>query len=121
MYIDMEQVQTLLNLGRAIEQWIGVYREYDYTAIKWLRIKRNGENTYDVIYSDVIDDGDENFNDVYEFTATDPDFTYGKIDSFQTAEEAINFALEQYGCKPDKFVGSGMIQEEYAKYLKKGE
>ena len=121
MYLDSEQVQTLLNLGSVIEQWIGAYREHDYTALKWLMIKKNSASTYDVIYSNVIDDGDDSFHDIYEFTATGPDFAYGKIDSFQTAEEATNFALEQYGCKLDRFVGSGMIQEEYAKYLRKGE
>lgn len=107
-----------MNLGRPVEQWIGTYREYDYTAIKWLMIERSNSNNYEVTYFDVMDEGHGNFLDIYEFTATDPDFVYGKTNSFHTAEAAINFVLEQYGCKIDKFVGSGMIQEEYARYLK---
>lgn len=120
MYIGTEQLTTLLHVGKGIEQWIGTYynQEHDYTGIKWLSIQKGKENEYNIVHFDVFDDGDEEFSDIGGFTAVDPDFTYGKLDTFETAEEALSFAQENYGCKLDKFVSFGMIQNEYDKYLK---
>lgn len=50
---------------------------------------------------------------VYEFSALDPDRSYGQVDSFRTVDDAFQFACEQTGADPRKFVNAGVVQDEY--------
>jgi hypothetical protein len=36
---------------------------------------------------------------------------------FDSAEDAVHFAVEQHGASIDKFVAGSLINEEYARYL----
>jgi hypothetical protein len=117
-YLTQEQLSSNLNMGKPIEQWLPHLKKEDYTIIKWLRIDRERDNTFIVAYFEAFDEGNETFFDVYEFSTLDPDKPYGQLSAFKNAIDAISFCIQNYGAKENKFVNNGMIQEEYAEYLK---
>ena len=87
------------------------------TIIKWLTIESEKNGTYRVTYFEVLDEGNEDFLDIYEFSAFDPDLPFGKSESLATGEGALEFSRQRYGCRDDKFVNVGLIQEEYRLFL----
>lgn len=117
IYLENSQLITYLRLGKTIEQWLGTTRDEVDTIIKWLTIESEKNGTYIVTYLEVLDEGNEDFLDIYEFSAPDPDLPFGKSDTFATYEEALEFSRQRYGCRDDKFVNVGQIQEEYRLYL----
>ena len=117
-YLNIEQLNANIRLGKSVEQWLGYTVEKDYTILKWLRIDKEKSGQYSVAYIECFDDGDENFIDIYEFSTIDPDELYGTINTFDSVEEVLHFAFDTYDALSDKFVSAGMIQEEYRDYLK---
>jgi len=47
----------------------------------------------------------------------DPDEPFGVINTFSSISDALAFASLTYNATEDKYVSSGMIQEEYRVYL----
>ncbi|WP_316766505.1 hypothetical protein [Pedobacter frigiditerrae] len=117
-YLQFEQLKNNLNIGKPVEQWIGHAIEKDYVVLKWIRIEKENDEFYGVVYTECFDEGDGDFLDIYEFSTIDPDESFGIINTFSTVDKAIEFALNEYGASINKFVNSGMIQDEYLLYLK---
>jgi hypothetical protein len=119
MYLPKDELINVLQSGRSIEQWLNVNKDnVDYTIITWLRIDKERNGTFSVSYFEVFDEGDEGFLDIYEFSPYDPDEPFGVIESFLDYDKALNYCYKKYNGRPDRFVGAGLIQEEYQKYLK---
>jgi len=116
MYLDEQELVSRLSLGKPVEQWLGVDIKTDYEILKWVRINKEEDDSYVVAYHEMFDDGGENFLDIYAFESVDPDEPYGVITEFTNYVDALSFCLGKYGCSWDKFVGTGMIQEEYRRY-----
>ena len=117
IYLENSQLITYLRLGKRIEQWLGTTKDKEDIIIKWLTIEPEKDGTYTVTYLEVFDEGNEDFLDIYEFSTPDPDLAFGKTDSLASYEEAMEFSRQRYGCRDDKFVTAGQIQEEYRLYL----
>jgi hypothetical protein len=117
LYLDAEQLKSSLSLGKPVEQWLGNEETEEYTVLKWLRVEKEPDGKYTVIYIECFDEGNDDFVDIYEFSALDPDSPFGVINSFSSIADAIGFSIENYGASSLKFVAEGMIQEEYIKYL----
>lgn len=116
-YLDQQQINTNGSLGKPLEQWLGIREEDDYTVLKWIIIEKEKDGSYSVVYKESLDEGDEDFTDIYEFSALDPDEAFGVINSFTTFQEALYFSIKEYGAKMDRFVNSGVIQDEYLEYI----
>ena len=114
-YLAKQELLARIHLGKTVAQWLTHVEVADYTTIKWLTIGRDN-NQYYVLYQESFDEGDEEFWDIVEFSPVDPDAD--EEASFDFAEDAVKFAIKQYGASIDKFVAGGMINEEYARYLK---
>jgi len=114
-YLTEPELLARIRLGEEAAQWLGHVDETDYSIIKWLTVGKTGSHYY-VLYQESFDEGDEEFCDIVEFSLVDPDADEGA--SFDSAEDAVNFAVEQHGASVDKFVAGSMINEEYARYLK---
>ena len=114
-YLTKPELLARIRLGKEVAQWLGHVDEAHYTIIKWLTVGKNGSQYY-VLYQESLDDGDEEFCDIVEFSPVDPDAD--EEASFDSAEDAVNFAIKQHSASIDKFVASSMINEEYARYLK---
>jgi hypothetical protein len=111
------QTHTRLSLGKSIGQFLSRQDEDDYAVIKWLTIDQGDEKAYSIYYSEVIDEGPENYLDLVELTPADPDNS-PVVDEFDTIEEALAFATTAYGALPDKYVAESMVNDEYADYLR---
>jgi hypothetical protein len=55
---------------------------------------------------------------VHEFTPYDAEAEFGTEHTFSTPEEALEYATSNLGANPNRFTGEGMVQMEYADYLK---
>lgn len=110
-----EQLKGNLSVGKAVEQWLSHESKEDYTVLKWLRIDKEKDSNYSVSYFECFDDGDDDFTDIYEFSSLDPDEPY-VINSFNSVNEALDFAVNNYSASLERFVTDGMIQEEYVQY-----
>jgi len=113
LYLSNLELVARVHLGKEVEQWLSYYRGADYTVIRWLVIYKD-EGRFTIAYHESFDEGDEGSHDVYEFSTLDPDDDI--THSFDSIEEAVACAIENYDAAADKFVAGGMIQEEYAKY-----
>ncbi|MBJ7428016.1 MAG: hypothetical protein JHD28_03535 [Bacteroidia bacterium] len=115
-YLDKEQLTTNLKLGKSIEQWLGSQNEQDYNILKWIRIDKEKTTEYSLLYFEVFDDGDDKTFDVYEFEPVDPDAQFGIINTFDSIDDLLEFAKNNYMVSENKFVNSGVLQEEYKNY-----
>jgi len=111
-YIPKEDVIGLLNVSRSVEQLLAKQMARD-SAIRFIRIDKETSGIFSTALFEVSDDGNPDFLDIYEFSAIDPDLPCGDIRSFQSAEDALKYACQSLGATEDKFVGAGMIQDEY--------
>lgn len=115
-YLSDEQLKTSLRLGKTVEQWLSISNLNDYKVIKWLTIRKEKSDTYNIAYIESFDEGSEAFIDIYEFSTIDPDEPHGIINTFNSIEEVLEFSVITYGALLNKFVSAGMIQEEYRDY-----
>jgi len=116
-YLTEEQLKFNIGYGRAVEQWLGFEEEQESTILKWLRIDKERNEMFSVTYFESFDEGSHEFLDMYEFSMVDPDEPFGVINTFSSISDALTFASLAYNAAEDKFVSSGMIQEEYRVYL----
>ncbi|WP_316812580.1 hypothetical protein [Pedobacter heparinus] len=115
-YLLPEQLKSNLRLGKSVEQWLGHQQEDGYVILKYIAIEKERNGEYSLLYMEHIDEGNESFLDIYDFSYVDPDEP-AVINLFDSVEEVLDFALNTYGASLDKYVSAGMIQEEYADYL----
>jgi len=116
-YLTPEQSIGALTCARAVEQWLPSVFNEDYTVLRWLRIEKTKHGECAVQYITCFDDGDDDFIDISEFSPVNPDEPLMQ-DTFGSADDALGFAVQTYQADLCRFVGAGMIQEEYKGYLK---
>jgi len=117
-YLTRNGLERSLAAGRTVEHWFGVRREGDVCVLKWLNIERARDGSTRLRVREVLDDGHRGFLDVYEFTPYDAEAEFGTERAFSSSEEALEYATSRLGANPDRFMGEGLVQEEYADYLK---
>jgi hypothetical protein len=116
-YLKNDNLIGLLHNSKSIEQLLAPRIEGDIGAVRFVRIEKGRSGEFLTAFLEVSDDGSPDFLDVYEFAAIDPDLPYGEIKSFISADEAIDYACQILGADEGKFVGAGMIQDEYRDVL----
>jgi hypothetical protein len=116
-YLSRSGVDRTLAGGIPVEQWLDVRQQFGKEIIRWVRIHPE-RDTCVVSLWEVFDDRGPEFLDIVEFRSVDPD-SDGSPQSFDTREQAVAYAVDKLGADPDRFVGSGMIQEEYAEHLRR--
>jgi len=70
---------------------------------------------------EVLDDGGPGFYDVYEFTPYDANAEFGVEFTFDSPEEALDYAVRNLGADPGRFVGDGGVQFGIQRLLEHGE
>ncbi len=116
-YLNEDEIQCRLRLGKSVEQWLGVVQQTDYTILRWLSIDKEGDETFSVAYFESIDEGNEDFLDIYAFSLVDPEEPFGVINTFSSITKALEFAEVTYKASPHKYTAAGMIQDEYRDYI----
>ena len=114
LYLARLELQARLHGGKEVEQWLGHADEGEYTVIKWLYLAQEDRHRYSVNYLESFDEGDEEWQNVPEFSLLDPDAEDSV--AFDSVEEAVAYAVQAHGASPDRFVPGGMIAGEYARY-----
>ena len=112
-YLSKENLVQILERSGAIEQLLEPKHEGDGMVVRFVRIERNRSEEFVATLLEVFDVGTPDFLDMYEFEAVDPNLPYGDAHSFSSASEAIEFACDEIGANDEKFLGNGMIQDEY--------
>jgi hypothetical protein len=103
-------VKSTLSRGAAVEQFLERYSCDGHGRIAWLEIRPMGKDAYEVRRYDAEDRGDASWVDVYEWLDGDAEFAPSIC---RTPEEALEFASNEYGANPTKWVNSGCVQDEY--------
>ena len=114
LYLSRLELQARLHLGKGAEQWLGHTEADDYTAIQWLYLAQEDQCRYSVTYMESFDEGNEDWQQVSEFSLLDPDAEESMV--FDSVEEAVAYAVQTYGALPDRFVPGSMLAEEYTRY-----
>jgi len=116
-YLNKDEIQSRLRLGKSVEQWLGVVQEADYTILRWLSIDKGSDESFSVAYFESFDEGNEDFLDIYAFSLVDPDEPFGVIHTFSSVADALEFAAVTFKASPNKYISAGVIQEEYRYYI----
>ena len=119
-YLSQDHLNQALARGRGVEQWLGPIDHGSEKLLRWVFIQRepSPKLTYSVVLNEVYDEGEPLLT---ELSLLDVDEPEGKITSFETREEALNYVINELGGSLDKFVKDGEIQQEYEKYLSERE
>lgn len=112
-YLLKTDIASTVSNGRSIEQLLPGLIDGAVNIVRFIRIDAERSGGVSATLFEVIDEGNKNFLDVYEFSSVDPDNPYGIKRHFNSFQEAIDFVCENYGASKDKFVNAGVIQSEY--------
>jgi hypothetical protein len=116
-YLFESQVLSQLRTHRSIEQWLGHYRHGDKFMIKFVTLHNDHNEGCYCWYCDYEDVGDYDYCDIYSFYTLDEENEYGHRKSFSNIEEMLDYCYHELGASPLKFVGKGMLQDNYREYL----
>jgi hypothetical protein len=116
-YLTPQQVHMQLHAGRNVEYWLGASGTGESTTIRFAVLQRESADEYSVTVWHKWDNGDEDWVDVYNFYDRNSEAEPYRA-TFETSEAAVAHAVEKLGANPEKFVGSGLIQDEYEDYVK---
>ena len=86
------------------------------TIIRWLDLSV-GEDGYTIVLYEVFDDGSPDYLDVYSFGEVAPDDEPPRH-SFTSLDDALAFAVTAYNAPRNNYVSQGIIQAEYAAFLR---
>lgn len=111
-YLAENDAKSALRGGRAIEQLLEGRLEAGLQIVRFVTIAHEATGENSVTLHEVFNGGNFDVLDVYEFSPLDPDRSYGQVDSFRTVDDAFQFACEQTGADPRKFVNAGVVQDE---------
>lgn len=108
-----QQAVAALRRGASIEQLLTT--TVSDGTISWLSITA-GDDGFVLRHHAVLDDGDDDFLDVYEFRPVDEDDDLGEgtvLGTFSDVPSAFE-AAAQNGARATDWVNAGLIQDEYA-------
>jgi hypothetical protein len=110
------QIRAALSAGRHVEQFLQPRTGDGYTVIRWLDLFASDKG-YGLTLYEVFDDGCPDWLDVYGFSAVTPDDEPPQH-LFLSLDEALAFAVTTYNAPRNNYVSEGLIQDEYANYLR---
>lgn len=116
-YLSTSEIQTSLNFGKTVEQWLTPVFEEDeeMDILTWLVLEKV-VSSIELQINKVLDNLEYDTYDFYNFSSVDPDEEYEAI-QFSDLKSALDHIQSNLGVMPNKFLNKGMCQEEYKKYL----
>ena len=114
-YIDKQQINTYLNLGKTIEVFLGRIN-IDRTVLSYLELTKTKNTKIQLTIFEHYDEGNLNWLDIYDFSYIDPDEEFETIE-FDDVENAIEEIKARFQLDEVKFVNQGVIQDEYRDLL----
>jgi hypothetical protein len=111
-HLTEQQALAALRRGAAIEQMLS--EDLRSGSFRWLDARRSDAG-FELYVHETLDDGSDNFWDIYEFRSVDDDdeFGTGVIVGIYPAEALLLQSASELGARPDRWVNDGVIQDEY--------
>jgi 2,4-dienoyl-CoA reductase-like NADH-dependent reductase (Old Yellow Enzyme family) len=112
-----------LNRGRPVEQFLGPVATSDRSGVSYVEV-RPVRGAYELYVYTVEDVGHEGFFDLIEFPPFDADAEeedFGRlVATVQDPMSALDAAEEIAGAVRARWVNEGMVQDEYADFVRAG-
>lgn len=118
-YLILPFIQSALNRGTGVEQFLGGFMDGDEPALRWITLCHGPDGEVEIWLNEAYDQGDESFLDVYEFTPLDDDEDHEPVARVPTLAEALTLAQQRFGANPDRWVNAGVVQDEYLDHLRR--
>ena len=118
-YLNKLESETLINLGKTIEQWLrpDYNSETELYILRWIEVEKDKRDTCVLRLHEVFDEPNTNTLDFYDFSPVNPDeFIEHEFDSF---DQVCNHIEKELNGSKNKFLNSGMCQDEYDEYKRK--
>lgn len=112
-HLTEQEAATALRPGASIEQLLTA--TLGERTVRWLSIAATGDG-FALRLHDVLDDGSDDFLDVYEFRPANEDEHVGEgvlLGTFPDVRAAID-AATRAGARGTRWVNGGVVQDEYA-------
>jgi hypothetical protein len=116
-YLTGPEVVSALSQGRGVEAMIGPAVVLEQRVIRWLSLRVNSGKVHVELWES-CDVGSVDCLDVYEFGTPDGDDEPAILYTFESAEECLGELERHYPGVGARFVNRGVIQSEYADYLR---
>ncbi len=115
-YLQKVHIESAMRRGKEVEQFIEGFHHNDRKAISWLTIRKQ-ESGYVLMHHKQYDEGSKDYCDIYEYEYIDlPEYNYEpEHHVFSRLDQALS-AAENIGAVCTKWVGHGMVQDEYRDY-----
>jgi len=105
-------------MGRELYQFIGIGRYFEGSTFDWVRISGSiDKSKIELIRS--LDEGNEYYCDVTSFSTVAENDIEEVREFFGSFDECLAWLEIELGGSRDKFVGKGMIDSEYEKYVQR--
>lgn len=116
-YLPREQLKLYLKMGREITQFVGIGEYFESKTFDWVLMSGTEDNARIQLVRSV-DEGDTYYCDVMSFSTIGEDDPEELKEFCGTLEQCLSWLERELGGSPDKFLGKGMIDQEYEVYVK---
>lgn len=113
-YLYKANIQNAMKRGEEVEQFLRFTKIDGKKILSWLTLRKQ-ENGYVLLHHKQHDQGSQNYLNIYEFkylhipkNREEPEHVV-----FPSLDAALDYASTNLGASNVKWVGHGMIQEEY--------
>ncbi len=117
-YLSKGEIFSLIDNGQMVEQFL-IHREVDgCRVLRWVCLSKDTVGTFSVSRCEVFDEGDLDHLDLYAFSFVEPDEPFEECLGLLSVEKALEVAEKQFGADPKKYLNLGLMQNEYAAFLR---
>lgn len=116
-YLTLNYIESSLNRGKAIEQFIGEITREGKQGIRFLQVRVHS-SSYQLSIYDVEDIGSEEYLDVYSFSPiVEEDYDDPQRQIFNSLDETLAFTSSHLTASIDRWTNEGIVQDEYKDYI----
>jgi hypothetical protein len=119
-YLTEAEAMSALRRGKAVEAFLGACSRDGAPGVRWLQVCERSTGL-DLRVYESADVGSEDFLDLYEFGPLDPALDQdeaNEVHSFLTFGECVRMVEDRWPGAALKLVNEGIVQDEYAEYLR---
>ena len=120
-YLHGMHLESAISRGKTVEQFLGGFDHQGEDAIRFLTIRKEGEEFWLQLH-ELLDQGTEDLCDVYSFdyiSLPEDEFEPAPL-KFESWQDALAHAHAEFSAVPERWGNEGMVQEEYADFIRAG-
>lgn len=110
-YLLPSQLDTSVRPNHPIEQFISVFEENGYKALRWISIEKS-KDRFELVLHEVFDDSTDGIESIYDYSYVEPDDIHGRsVFASISLLEILEYAIDQYGATNNKYLNFGFLDE----------